>query len=133
MGKTIAAMSLAVLMLAGCATGYQDMSNPLAGMFGGYCFAGNAALDREKAGRFMLYRCAEVTQREGKKYFAMYGTVPDAIQDKRISERTNSVIGGAKPSLHVYILPLDQSSPGALSVDEVIQRLKPEVAPGSKS
>ena len=124
----------------GCATGYQDQSNPLVGFTGGYWekkgpgklikvgFDGNSIVERDKVGTYLLYRCAEVAQREGSSYFVMYANLPAAIMDKRTSGRTVATTGG-KPSTYAYILLKDQEGRGVLSVKDTIERLKPEVKP----
>ncbi|PTU32986.1 CC0125/CC1285 family lipoprotein [Stenotrophobium rhamnosiphilum] len=131
-------VSLASLMLAGCATGYHDASNPLTGWAGGFWdtkgpgqlikigFSGNGFISREKVGTYVLYRSAEVTQREGKDFFVMYENLPAAISDRRSSERTVSTIGG-KAATYVYVLLKTEPGPDVLSASEVIARLRPEV------
>jgi hypothetical protein len=108
MGRTIATLSL-LLLVSGCATGYHDASNPLLGMAGGYWeqkgpgklikvgFNGNALIDRAKVGTYLLYRCAEIAQREKRSHFLMYQNLPEAIRDRRSSERLVQTIGG-KPA-----------------------------------
>jgi hypothetical protein len=142
--KSMGGVLLFVAVLGGCATGYHDASNPILGFTGGYWdqkgpgkllkigFSGNGFINREKVGVYLLYRCAEVAQREGGNYFAMYTSLPSAILDRRSSERSVATIGG-KPATYAYILLLDQDSPGALSAADVITRLKPEVDPETKS
>jgi hypothetical protein len=132
---------LAVLLLGGCATGYQDASNPLLGMFGGYWeqkapgklvkvgFGGNSFVERSRVGTYLLYRCAEIAQREKSSYFVMYESLPSAIRDQRSSERIVQTIGG-KPAAYVYILLASEASPGALETQEVLNRLGQEVKGG---
>lgn len=142
-GRRAVLACLFALILAGCATGYQDANNPILGFFGGHThsdgpgqlikveFFANGLSERERVGKFLLYRCAEVAQMRGKEYFALYASLPHAIQDKRSSARAVATVGG-KPTSYAYILPLDGPSAGALSAKEVIERLKPEVK-GEKS
>ncbi len=142
--SSIAALCLFGFVLGGCATGYHSQSNPIAGFTGGYWdqkgpgrlikvgFDGNSYIERDKVGTYLLYRCAEVAQREGSNYFVMYSSLPAAIMDKRSSGRTVATTGG-KPSTYAYILLMDQEGPGVLSVKDTIERLKPEVAPEVKS
>ena len=142
-GKRAVLACLFALTTAGCATGYQDAKNPVLGIFGGYThsdgpgqlvkvqFYANGFSQRERVGQFLLYRCAEVAQMRGKEYFALYATLPDAIQDKRSSARAVATVGG-KPTSYAYILPLDGPSAGALSAKEVVERLQPEIT-GEKS
>jgi hypothetical protein len=143
-GRRALLACVSAFALSGCATGYHDASNPVLGMFGGYTqsdgpgklikvqFFANGFSERERVGQFLLYRCAEVTQLRGKEYFALYATLPDAIQDKRSSARAVATVGG-KPTSYAYILLLDAPAPGALSAKEVVERLKPEVTGEKKS
>lgn len=142
--KSIAALCLLGSLLGGCATGYHDQSNPLTGFTGGYWdtkgpgklikvgFDGNSMVEREKVATYLLYRCAEVAQREGSNYFVMYSNLPAAIMNKRSSGRTVATTGG-KPSTYAYILLMDREGPGVLSTKDTIERLKPEVTPEVKS
>ena len=135
------AAPLAVTLLVGCATGYQDASNPLVGWAGGYWeqkgpgdlikvgFAGNSYVKREKVGTYLLYRCAEVAKRENKSYFALYQNLPEAVMDKRSSEKTVTTITG-KPTTYAYILFFDSPAPGLLGTEELLARLEPEVKGG---
>ena len=72
-----AAAAVAVTLLAGCATGYQGSSNALIGTSTfGYrevkgpgelikvSFHGNLLTENEAVGRYLVYRCAEIAQRE---------------------------------------------------------------------
>ena len=77
-----------ITALAGCATPYQS-----AGLTGGYQgkkiddqtyhvdFGGNGYTSREMVHKYFMYRCAEVTQQQGYKYFmiipaALTGSLP---------------------------------------------------------
>lgn len=126
------------VMLAGCATGYQSVSNPLVGWTGGYWekngpgelvqvgFAGNSLITEQKVGVYLLYRCAEIAKEAKKPYFAFYASLPEAVADRRSSERfVNSTIG--KPTTFAYILFFDKPEPDLLETAEVLARLKPEV------
>jgi hypothetical protein len=137
----LAAPLLALACLTGCATGYHDMRNPLVGWTGGYWedkgpgelikvgFAGNGAITRDKVGTYLLYRCAEVAQRERKAYFALYQSLPEAVMDRRSSEKTVTTVTG-KPTAYAYILFFDDAAPGLLSTADVLKRLAPEVTGG---
>jgi len=143
-----AAIALSVVLpfaLASCATGYHSATNPLLGISGGYWdtkgpgsllkvgFAGNGFITPDKVGTYLLYRCAEVAQREGGKHFVMYANLPAAIADARTTERSVASLGG-KPSTYAYILVVSADERDALSVDEVLTRLGPIVKPaGTKS
>ncbi len=132
-----AACALAISLLAGCATGYQDAGG-LAGIFGGYYekkgpgelikvgFAGNGFIKSATARDYLTYRCAEIARREGHQWFAIYRNLPDAIRDVRAPEKEPGSLGN-KPWGEVYILFFDGESPGLLSVDDVTTRLKPVV------
>ncbi|HKQ81194.1 MAG TPA: hypothetical protein VJS42_03275 [Steroidobacteraceae bacterium] len=132
------------VLAAACATGYQSATNPLVGWMGGYWdkkspgdlikvgFAGNGFIDPHKAGVYLLYRCAEVAQREHKEYFLLYENLPAAIADRRSTEKTVTTITG-KPTIYAYILLLDQPEGPVLSAPDLITRLKPEVKPEDKS
>jgi hypothetical protein len=132
------ALITALALLAGCATGYQDASNPLTGWTGGYWeekgpgelvkvgFGGNGYIAREKVGTYLLYRCAEIARREGKPYFALYQDLPAAVMDRRAPEKSVGTITG-KPSAYTYILFFDAPAPGLLSTSELLARLEPEV------
>ncbi|NRO99515.1 hypothetical protein GWC77_26955 [Paraburkholderia sp. NMBU_R16] len=79
---------MAIAALAGCATPYQAAS-----ITGGYTgkkiddqtyhvqFSGNGYTSRDKVHKYFMYRCAELTQQEGYKYFmiippALTGSLP---------------------------------------------------------
>lgn len=145
-GNLIAAAMIAVA-LCGCATGYQSANNPLvkAGILvsGGYWeepgpgrlikvgyFANGLTRPRD-VGNYLLYRCAEVAQREGATHFVLYNTLPDAISDVRSSERTVNANFG-KPSTFAYILPAAENEPSALSAADLIARLGPLVKPAKE-
>lgn len=137
----IAAPVVALTLLAGCATGYHDATNPLLGITGGYWeqkgpgdlikvgFGGNGFITREKVGVYLLYRCAEIAKRENKTYFALYQNLPAAVMDKRSSDKAVTTITG-KPNTYAYILFFDAPAPGLLNSTEVLARLEPEVKEG---
>lgn len=139
--KLLAAGALCAA-LSGCATGYHSATNPILGFTGGYWdvrgpgstikvgFEGNGFISPEKVGTYLLYRCAEVTKREGGSHFVFYRTLPEAVADERSSERQVRTIGG-KPSAHAYIWVVPASEREALSADELIARLGPEVKPAA--
>ena len=86
-----------MLALAGCATTYHSVNNPILGMTGGYWdqpgpgklvqvgFAGNALSKRDTVVPYIMYRCAQLAEQQHKPYFRMYRTLYDAIQDKPIA------------------------------------------------
>ncbi len=129
---------LLALSLGGCATGYHSATNPILGFTGGYWdtpgpgstikvgFSGNGFITPDKVGVYLLYRCAEVTQREGGTHFVLYRTLPEAIADKRSLERNVLTLGG-KPASYAYIWIVPEGERDALSAADVIARLGPEV------
>jgi hypothetical protein len=141
--RTLAGLALA-WSLSGCATGYHSAANPILGFAGGYWdargpgstikvgFSGNGFITREKVGTYLLYRCAEVTKREGGSHFVLYQSLLDAVGDKRSSERTVRTIGG-KPTTHAYIWIVPADERDALSADDLLTRLEPEVKPAAKT
>jgi len=131
-------------LLSGCATGYQDLSNPILGWKGGYWdkkgpgelikvgFAGNMFVEPDKVGSYLLYRCAEIAQREGREFFVLYESLPAALSDRRSTEKSVGTVA-SRPTAYVYILLLEDASGTVLSANEVITRLKPLVKPEVKS
>ena len=131
------AVALLACSLAGCATGYHS-STSLMGWSGGYWdkkgpgstiqvgFSGNGYITEEKVGVYLLYRCAEVTQREGGTHFVLYASLFDAVADKRSNERRVPSTYG-KPSGSAYIWLVGPDERGAISAADVIARLGPEV------
>jgi hypothetical protein len=129
--------------LSACATGYHSATNPILGLTGGYWdqpgpgslikvgFSGNGFIKGEKVATYLLYRCAEVAQREGGSHFVFYTSLPDAIADKRSSERVVNSLGG-KPTTYAYIQVVPAGEPEALSAEEVVSRLGPIVKSSQK-
>ena len=134
-----AILSLAgLVLLAGCATRYQDGNNLLTGWTGGYWedsgpgelvkvgFSGNSNITTETVSAYLLYRCAEVAKRANKPYFALYRSLPAAVQDVRSPDQEIDVYMG-KPDSYVYILYFDQAEEGLLETSEVLARLESQV------
>ncbi|CAN7210303.1 hypothetical protein LJR143_000567 [Pseudoxanthomonas sp. LjRoot143] len=131
------------MLLSACATGYHSASNPILGLTGGYWdqpgpgrlikvgFSGNGYITPDKVATYLLFRCAEVAQREGGSHFIFYTSLPDAIDDRRSSERKVNALGG-KPATYAYILVVPGEEPDALSAADVISRLEPVVKPAPK-
>lgn len=129
---------LATLAIYGCATGYHSADNLILGSSGGYWdkkgpgrlikvgFEGNGLVSKEKAGIYLLYRCAEVAKREGSQYFIFYQNLPFAISDQRSTEQVVAKTGGRVTS-YAYILLTNEPGPSVLSSAEVIARLSPQV------
>ncbi|MBU8976464.1 MULTISPECIES: hypothetical protein [unclassified Lysobacter] len=143
--RPLAALALSFVLplaLTSCATGYHSATNPILGYSGGYWdtkgpgqllkvgFAGNGFISPDKVGTYLLYRCAEVAQREGGTHFVLYANLPAAIADARSSDRTVASLGG-KPSTYAYILVVPADARDALSVQDLLTRLGPEVKPAA--
>jgi hypothetical protein len=132
--------ALTVALLTGCATGYHSTSNPLLGWTGGYWdepgpgstikvgFSGNSIITSDKVSTYLLYRSAEVTQREGGTHFVFYRNLPDAVRDVRSTEKSTGTLGG-KPSNYAYIWIVPASERDAIDAADVIRRLGVEVRP----
>jgi hypothetical protein len=130
--------------LTGCATGYHSATNPILGMTGGYWdakgpgrlikvgFSGNGFIKEAQVETYLLYRCAEVTRREGGTHFVLYSSLPNAIRDVRSAEREARSLGG-KPYTWAYIDIVAAGTIDAHSADEVITRLGPIVHPATKT
>lgn len=73
---------------------------------------------------FALYRCVEIARREGKPYFALYRTLPDALEDRRSEKNVSSTVLG-KPYSYAYIRLHDAPGPMLLSTDAEYARLVP--------
>ncbi len=138
MFKQIAAPLAAAALLAGCATGYQDGVSPVLGFHQGYreekapgelikvTFRGNVLTARETVGKYLLYRCAEIAQRENKAYFAFYPTLVSAVTDKRGNGNPAGTFT-TQSSSYAYILLFNAPATGLMSTKEVLARLGPEV------
>ena len=137
-----AAAAVAVTLLAGCATGYQGSSNALigTGTFGyrevkgpgeliKVSFHGNLLTENEAVGRYLVYRCAEIAQRENKAYFALYPTLLAAALDKRTSSNL-PVTFTAPARAYAYILFFNAPAQGLINTKEVLARLGPGVKKG---
>lgn len=130
--------------LSGCATGYHSATNPILGYTGGYWdakgpgrlikvgFSGNAFIKEDVVEKYLLYRCAEVTRREGGTHFVLYSSLPNAIRDVRSAEREARSLGG-KPYTWAYIDIVAAGTANAHSAEDVITRLGPMVNPTPKT
>lgn len=138
---TRAALAASLLLtLTACATGYHSASNPILGFAGGYWdepgpgrtwrvgVTGNAHLSPERAGAYLLYRCAEVSLREGGTHFVVYPSLSAAVSDDR--QAGLGVGTGAKPYATVYLWIAPADTEHAHSAEEVLARLGPVVKPG---
>lgn len=138
---TRAALAATLLLtLTACATGYHSASNPILGFTGGYWdepgpgrtwrvgVSGNAYLSPERAGAYLLYRCAEVSLREGGAHFVVYPSLSAAVSDDR--QAGLGIGAGAKPYATVYLWIAPADAEHAHSAEEVLARLGPVVKPG---
>ncbi len=136
----IAVSALLSATLSGCATPYGDARNPITGWTGGYSeskgpgelikviFSGNGIIKTDTVSVYLLYRCAEIAQREGKPYFAFYQNLPDAVLDKKSTSKSASTVG-RKPTDYAYILLSKEDKPGYLSASAVISSLEIHIKP----
>jgi hypothetical protein len=128
-------------LLCGCGTAtYVDSSSPLA-MFtlsgyheqGGYgklyavWYEGTALSDPKTVREIILYRSAVVSERLGKSYFTLYGTMTNAVEDKPFDD--NVIV---KESMHgpfLYMLARDKTGPGTLSAQEIKAKYQSKFEP----
>jgi len=142
-GKAALAMFLG-LATVGCSTAYQDASTGLSRASGaGYkeeagpgglvkvTYKGNKWMLMYQVQDYALYRCAEIAQRQGSPYFALYQTLPDALQNRTSNEVKPTTLLGI-PHAEVYISLHKTAAPGLLSAAEVLTRLKPTIPAGAK-
>lgn len=127
---TMLALTIA---LGGCATGYHDTRNPLAGWTGGYWdqpgpgqlvkvgFDGNGYIDNETINAYLMYHCAELALQRHKAYFRMYPSLPDAIRDRPVQKLAIGRVGG-KLDDWMFVLFDDRQMPDDLSAVAVKQR-----------
>jgi hypothetical protein len=128
-------------MLGGCAAQYR--SEEFGGLNGGgyteergpgqlirvsfkVYTLGGATMHMVQVSTLYLYRCAEIAEREGKPYFALYQTLPDALSDKRSGKNLVTTVSG-RPASYAYILLHDQNDTGLLSTAEILAQLGPKV------
>jgi len=128
------------MALTACSTAYQDagQSSPLKNPNGGYAeekgpgglikvkYVGNREILMYQVQNYTLYRCAEIAQREGSPYFALYQTLADALQDRRADAVRPTTLLGV-PHAEVYIKLQPAADPGLLSTAQTLARLKPIV------
>jgi hypothetical protein len=110
----IAGAVLVLLVLEGCATGYQAAS-----LTGGYrekritadtyevVFSGNGHTSKAMVERYFLYRCAELTKEQGFKYFAILRTRPTSLREEPLRE---AELG--RPAARLYRASLDPRDGG---------------------
>lgn len=140
---TSCSLALALVLaatLTACSTAYQDArsSSLVKNPGGGYDeergpgglikvrYAGNQAILMYQVQHYALYRCAEIAQREGSPYFALYQTLADALQDRRAGTVRPTTLLGI-PHAEVYIKLHPAAGPGLLSTAQTLANLKPIV------
>ena len=138
MSIRITAAALAALLLAGCATGYHSAGDPLRGWTGGFWdhkgpgeltivgFGGNGYIKQDKVAVYLLYRCAELTQQQGKTHFRIFDSLITAVIDRPLDRAFVSPVTG-KPLGQVYMLFEESAVPGAFSAADVIAQYQAEV------
>lgn len=136
---------LAILLLAGCQTGYQPR-----GATGGYeeqkldedmyrvSFYGNGNTPRGAVLKYFLYRCAELTLERGYAYFELYA--PDRAaalppEGRFIKTQYTYTITTWSASAIVRMYPKDvlMGAPTLFSAREVTSLLAAEVRSGTPS
>lgn len=132
--RLLASALLPALILTACASGYTP-SNLIVG-FGYTEEKGPGQLIKVSyvgrddtvymAAHYVLYRSAEIAQRERKPYFALYQDLPAALADRR-SEKSLPGTADGKAHSFAYIVPFEHDAPGLLSAAEVLRRLGPKV------
>jgi hypothetical protein len=136
---SVLCLAAATVALTACGSDYRPRTRfALQGLDGGYeeepgpgklikvSYTGPLSATVYMAANSVLYRSAEITQREGKAYFALYNDLPSALHDRRSEKTVYSTVGGRAFS-YAYILPFQDDAPGLLSAAEVIARLEPKV------
>lgn len=138
--RRLALMSILAATLTACSTAYQDArsSSLLKNPGGGYDeekgpgglikvrYVGNREILMYQVQHYALYRCAEIAQREGSPYFALYQTLADALQDRRADTVRPTTLLGI-PHAEVYIQLHPAAGPGLLSTAQTLSNLKPIV------
>lgn len=119
--------------LAGCATGYHSVNDPIRGYAGGYreepgpgellkvAFYANAHSERDTVTAYLMYRCAELAQQRHKPYFRMYRSLAEAVVDRPIDEAIIGRIGGDLGDW-VFVLFDDSQMPGDLSTQATLTK-----------
>ena len=122
----------------GACTPYASSGNLLTGWMGGYSdsagpgeltrveFSGNGYVDPQKIGLYVMYRCAELAQQNGKPYFSMYPTIAHAIEDIPLKEAVVGSVGG-KPIGTIYMLYQPSAVPGAVATPAMLAKYGPLV------
>lgn len=135
----LAGLMLIASILTACASAYESRTaNRFRGVQGGYeeeagpgklikvSYTGTLGVGVHMAAHYVLYRSAEIAQREGKPYFALYRDLPSALQDRRSQKSDFSTLHGHAFS-YAYILPLETDAEGLLSAAAVLKQLEAKV------
>ncbi|HEX8613176.1 MAG TPA: hypothetical protein VF800_17950 [Telluria sp.] len=135
----LSSLALLAIALPACTSGYESRTaNLFRGVQGGYeeapgpgklikvSYTGSLGVGVHIAAHYVLYRSAEIAQREGKPYFALYQDLPSALKDRRSPKATFSTVDGMAFS-YAYILPLDANEEGLLSATAVMRQLELKV------
>lgn len=116
----------AVVLLAGCASGYNRNS-----LFGGYWdkngpgklvevgYNGNGYTHTENVGIYLFYRSAELAQQRGKPWLSIYPSISAAIRDVPVADARVHALAG-KPFGKVYIVLRDGPAEGAVEAKAVM-------------
>lgn len=137
-----AAVLSAVLAVAGCATGYQDMrhSIPLFEAFGGggywnepgpgeltkVGFAANGHTDNTTVVTYLTWRCTELAVQRHKPFIRIYPSLVSAVRNQPSTDiNVANIMGG--PADWVFVLFDDTYVPGDLDVAKVRAQLVPRM------
>lgn len=124
---------VASILMAGCATGYHSVHDPILGIFGGFWsnkgpgelvevgFSGNGLVEKEKVGIYLIYRCAELAKADNSEYFVMYKTIHDAILDRPLTKEYVTTVT-YKPVGKVFVLFEKYPTKYSLSSNEIIRK-----------
>jgi hypothetical protein len=112
------AVVIAVILMAGCATGYQSSDESITGGFSEIRLApetwrvlveGNGMTSRSAAEKILMRRCAELTLEQGKRYFVLESH--DAWLARRVSRSSDG-------SVSVHFAPRNEAVVTALATKE---------------
>jgi len=112
------------LPMMNSSSGYQEEKGP--GGLIKVIYQGNNAIRMYQVEDYTLYRCAEIASREGSPYFALYQTLPDALNDRRSDAVRPTTLLGI-PHAEVYIGLRKTAEPGLLSTNDVLAKLAPSI------
>ncbi len=136
-----AAITLASLVLSGCATTYQNMDTGLTGGYRNFSvnnqlekvvFSGNGFIHYQAVINFAKYRSAEFAKENNKPYFLMYESLLDASLNRTSSSPEYGIVGN-KPISICYIKLLDEYQQGALETDVILEKFEKKVKQGNSN